>query len=321
MGRKAHKIIAFKNKAGFSIHSNYTSFEKENPFALFHNLHYNKITTPDPHQILKFQLSQSLKEFFVLNLKHFSESSYIALKIVELPSKGVILKKIQEISSILKEYPDNDSYVLIFSETITTIARSLKNQILKLETAQNKVEIIPKAYTMYIAYIQQVKSVSNGLFKRSKKSFDEMIKKIFYGELLRPLTSVIKEFQGKTESNKVSKAIQIYNELNDIAEPKILKKNAEIDPMFMSVDEVILFIDGKSKKNTKNMISESSTSTGSRSPERLEFDDTEIDKEIDEFRDRLEETQLAQIRIRPKITDKWLDHVKNQLFVLKQTYL
>ncbi|CAG9327120.1 unnamed protein product [Blepharisma stoltei] len=88
------------------------------------------------------------------------------------------------------------------------------------------------------------------------------------------------------------------------------KKSKTVDPTKMSVDEVLRFINNDEKKSTKNQKQKSSTKEATDS--KSENGDL-IDREVEEFKERIESAVIKEERLKPKISQEWLLKIKESI--------
>lgn len=74
----------------------------------------------------------------------------------------------------------------------------------------------------------------------------------------------------------------------------------------MSVDEVLRFINNEDKKSKSN---KSEKPYSNKNDENI----NSIDKEVEEFRERIESCAIKCERLKPKVTQEWLEKLKKSI--------
>ena len=81
----------------------------------------------------------------------------------------------------------------------------------------------------------------------------------------------------------------------------------------MSIEELVTYINDTPKSARRGKVKETSaisTADGSKSPNRMEDMETEEDREVEKFREKLESCSPARKKVRPKLSDDWLKRLK-----------
>lgn len=243
-------------------------------------------------------------------------------------------------------------------ESVHSFVDAINDQLAELMGKSKMLQAICLAegyHTLQNASVEIGKIVSR-MFEDPAITFENVNKLVFYEKVVKnstsnieyvksqdsrhfvvPLISKMEKDSKLASSTLTSATLTTISTRDYIPEPGALynmfsddsssdyEEDSQGEPLHnMSLDELVKYINGEpinsKKRNPQNRISKASTAATSKSPNRENAENTSFDKEIEDFKKRLEMCNLLPYRIKPKLTQDYLNSLKDKIEQLKDKF-
>jgi len=237
------------------------------------------------------------------------------------PQHSVLDKKVQErlvdrVRTLTRAIGCQDVYALFQARTSDFIYKLLEavkateDERLSLGLLEDSYEIMENAIEVVEGLIQLYGSEGSGVIMQSGKN--EFYELVLHDVQLKDLL----EKGSLMESQRDQLIYQTIGPADEMDEEMCeLQRKAAQQETFqrMSIEELVTYINDTPKSARRGKVKATSglsTADGSKSPNRSEEVETEDDREVELFREKLESCNPARKKVLPKVSEAWLSRLK-----------
>jgi len=237
------------------------------------------------------------------------------------PQHSVLDKKVQErlvdrVRTLTRAIGCQDVYALFQARTSDFIYKLLEavkateDERLSLGLLEDSYEIMENAIEVVEGLIQLYGSEGSGVIMQSGKN--EFYELVLHDVQLKDLL----EKGSLMESQRDQLIYQTIGPADEMDEEMCeLQRKAAQQETFqrMSIEELVTYINDTPKSARRGKVKATSglsTTDGSKSPNRSEEVETEDDREVELFREKLESCNPARKKVLPKVSEAWLSRLK-----------
>ena len=233
----------------------------------------------------------------------------------------------------LAYYDDSHFIYRLFYDTVHLFVNKMWDEICLIPDSDyvKRLACLHESYRTLTMAAGEVRKITYAIFDPRQMfiTCEEVNKLLFYERVVRGLEEALS--QGKAEKSHcllIKEVLSMEKELKQLADRLRgggveIEENEHVDQTDyydISIDDLVAFINGEPKtssgkpiKKNKKMNSQSSTAEPSVSPNRGKDPYADLEQEIEEFRQRLEQTIVPNKRLKPKLSQDWLEHLRKEI--------
>ncbi|CAG9335450.1 unnamed protein product [Blepharisma stoltei] len=244
-------------------------------------------------------------------------------------------------------------------ESVHSFVDSLNGQLIELIGKSKMLQAISlvEAYHTLQNASNEIGKIVSCLFEDRELTFENMNKLLFYERIVKGSAPLIEHIKNQDSRHFVVPLIQKMEKESrcaastfTLATPATISTrdfmNAsgtmcnipsddsfssfegenQADPLHtMSLDELVKYINGEEitdnkKKTRKSKKSKASTAATSRSPKNESHENPSFDQEIENFKQRLEMCKILPKRIKPLVSQDYVDSLRSKIYALKEKH-
>lgn len=282
--------------------------------------------SPTPQLSVRDEIDESLAKIYESFFQEFSKriperkASPDPLE-AHPPQHSVLDKKVQErlvdrVRTLTRAIGCQDVYALFQARTSDFIYKLLEavkaaeDERLSLGLLEDSYEIMENAIEVVEGLIQLYGSEGSQVIMQSGKN--EFYELVLHDAQLKDLL----EKGSLMESQRDQLIYQTLGPADEMNEEICeLRRKAAQQETFqrMSIEELVTYINDTPKSARRGKVKATSglsTADGSKSPNRSEEVETEDDREVELFREKLESCNPARKKVLPKLSEAWLRRLK-----------
>lgn len=296
--------------------------------------------SPDSLRNLRKELKDAITNIYSKYIHRFIQIKQLHASLqdplTEIPYEELIIEKnyCNELTQKVKQLVHLDSLTDIyytFCKSVVFFMSEIKTELQELPCMSTlQIVCLIQAYQVVLNSARELCKVTSGIFENQPSyiTCENVTKLAFLDRVLKQFQFSLPESQLLTQFRRIEKDL---NELSDYVkglDKKSKSSNKALIPTCYekSLDEIVSFINGKEKKgNRRRRVSKASTAETSGSPIRQKSFDTFcnsmeeleksslIDKEINEFKAKLENIKPLFVRYKPSLSEEWLNKIRSQI--------